>query len=95
MDNELQIMWNATHTSGYHGKWSRNQATFKLLSTHIFWSKSGSSADAKGPLSAPSTQALGVPMGQLNGLINCYKTEAYDGMLGSFLTDLQGLIKPN
>ena len=92
----MQIIRNTTHTSGYHGEWSRNQDTFKLPSTHIFWSKSGSSADAKGPPSAPITQASGVPMGLLNGLINDhYKTEADDGMLGSFLLDLQVLIKPN
>lgn len=84
--------WNKTHTSGYHGEWSRNQSTFKLPSTHVFWSKSGSPVE-KIPTLAPSASPTSMPMGQLSGLISRYKTETDDGAFASFLSDFEGLLK--
>ncbi len=92
MMNYKSCGWNETHTSGYHGKWSCNQSTFKLSSTHVFWSKSGSSAE-KIPIPAPSAPTSSVPMGQLSVLISCYKTEIDNGVFASFLLDFKELLK--
>jgi hypothetical protein len=86
--------WNDTHTSGFHGEWSRNQGSFQLPSTHVFWTKSGkpSSEKAPGPASGTATSA-GIPRGQLSGLISRYKTDTEDGAFASFLSEFEGLLK--
>ena len=87
--------WNDTHTSGYHGEWSRNQAAFQLPSTHCFWTKSGntpSTEKASAPASSTATSA-GIPKGQLSGLISRYKTDTEDGAFASFLSEFEGLLK--
>jgi hypothetical protein len=87
--------WNDTHTSGYHGEWSRNQGSFQLPSTHCFWTKSGntpSSEKAPAPASGTATSA-GIPKGQLSGLISRYKTDTEDGAFASFLSEFEGLLK--
>ncbi len=84
---------NNTHTSGYHGEWTRNQFAFKLPATHVFWSKLGSASSAeKGPPPTPSTATSGVSKGQLSGLIGWYKTETEDGMFASFLNEFEWLL---
>jgi hypothetical protein len=86
--------WNDTHTSGYHGEWSRNQSTFQLPGTHVFWSKSGTTPSAeKGPAPASSSTTPGVSKGQLSGLISRYKTKTDDGAFASFLLEFEGLLK--
>jgi hypothetical protein len=86
--------WNDTHMSGYHGEWSRNQSTFQLLGTHIFWSKSGTTPSVeKSPAPASSLNTPGVSKGQLSGLIGHYKTETDDGAFPSFLLEFEGLLK--
>ncbi len=86
--------WNDTHTYGYHGEWSRNQATFQLLSTHCFWIKSGNTPSMeKAPTPAPGTTISGLPKGQLSGLISRYKTDTEDGAFASFLLEFEGLLK--
>ncbi len=35
------MQWNETHTSRFHGEWDRNQSTFCIPATHVFWTKSG------------------------------------------------------
>jgi hypothetical protein len=48
--------WNETHTSWFHGEWNRNQSTFCILVTHVFWGKSGTTPSAeKGLAPAAST----------------------------------------
>jgi hypothetical protein len=86
--------WNDTHTSGFHGEWSRNQDTFKLPSTHGFWVKSGNKPSMeKAPASAYGTANSGLPKGQLSQLISCYKTDTEDGAFASFLLNFEGLLK--
>jgi hypothetical protein len=92
LDDELSCGWNETHTSGYHGEWSRNQSAFKLPSAHVFWIKSESSAE-KIPTPAPSVPTAGVPKGQLSGLISRYKTETNDVAFAAYFLDLKGLLK--
>jgi hypothetical protein len=86
--------WNSTHMSGYHGKWSRNQATFRLPATHLFWTKSGDSPlEAKTPPPAPAAASFAdVSQGQLNNLTNWHKTETEDGAFASFLNKFEGLL---
>jgi hypothetical protein len=86
--------WNDTHTSGYHGEWFRNQSTFQLPGTHIFWSKSGTTPSMKkGPAPPSSSNTPGVSKEQLSGLIGHYKTKADDGAFPSFLSEFEGLLK--
>jgi hypothetical protein len=87
--------WNNTHTSGYHGEWSRNQDSFQLPSTHCFWTKSGNTPSlekAPGPASGTATSS-GIQKGQLSGLISRYKTDTEDGAFASFLSEFEGLLK--
>ena len=87
--------WNDTHTSGYHGEWTRTQATFQLPATHCYWTKSGkvpSTEKAPAPAASGTTNA-GLPKGQLSGLISRYKTETDDGAFASFLSEFEGLLK--
>ena len=86
--------WNESHTSGFHGEWDRNQSTFRIPSTHTFWTKSGTTPSAeKGPTpAAAGTASSGVSRGQLSGLINRYKTESDDGAFTSFLSEFEGLL---
>jgi hypothetical protein len=86
--------WNESHTSGFHGEWDRNQSTFRIPSTHTFWTKSGTSPSAeKSPTpAAAGTASSGVSRGQLSGLINRYKTESDDGAFTSFLSEFEGLL---
>jgi hypothetical protein len=86
--------WNESQTSGFHGKWDRNQSTFRIPSTHTFWTKSGTSPSAeKGPTpDAAGTASFGVSRGQLSGLIKRYKTESDDGAFTSFLSEFEGLL---
>ncbi len=87
--------WNEAHTSQFHGEWNRNQSTFCIPATHVFWGKSGRTPSAeKGPSPAASTSTAssGVSRGQLSGLINQYKTEADDGAFASVLSEFEGLL---
>jgi hypothetical protein len=86
--------WNESHTSGFHGEWDRNQSTFRIPSTHTFWTKSGTTPSAeKGPTpAAAGTASSGVSRGQLSGLINRYKTESDNGAFTSFLSEFEGLL---
>jgi hypothetical protein len=85
--------WNESHTSGFHGEWNRNQSTFCIPVTHVFWTKSGDTPSAeKGPPPAAGTASSGVSRGQLSGLINWYKTESDDGAFTSFLTEFEGML---
>ncbi len=80
--------------SGYHGEWSRNQSTFQLPGTHVFWSKLGTTPSAeKGPAPASSSTTPGVSKGQLSGLLSRYKTKTDDGIFASFLLEFEGLLK--
>ena len=91
MMNFKSCGWNKTHTSGYHGKWTRIQSAFKLPTTHVFWSKLGSALSAeKGPPPAPSTATSDVSEGQLSWLISQYKTETEDGMFAFFQNEFLG-----
>ncbi len=85
--------WNSTHTTGYHGKWLRNQSTFQFPVTHVFWSKSGALPAASTP-APPATNVGGgaLSRGQLSSLINCHKTETEDGAFASFLSEFKGLL---
>ena len=86
--------WNETHTSGFHSEGNRNQSTFCIPLTHVFWTKSGTtpSAEKVPPRAAAGTASSGVSRGQLSGLINWYKTESDDGMFLSFLSEFEGLL---
>ena len=85
--------WNATHTSGYHGEWSRNQSSFQLPATHIFWNKSGATPAASTPAPPAATAGGRLPSrGQLSGLINRHRTETDDGAFSSFLSEFEGLL---
>ena len=85
--------WNETHKSRFHGEWNRNQSTFCIPETHVFWTKSGTTPSAvKGPTPATSSASSGVSKGQLSGLINRYKTESDDGVFTSFLSEFEGLL---
>ena len=85
--------WNETHTSRFHGEWDRNQSTFCIPATHVFWTKSGSTPSAaKGPTPAAGTASSGVSKGQLSGLINRYKTDSDDGAFTSFLSEFESLL---
>jgi hypothetical protein len=84
---------NETHMSWFHSKWNRNQSTFCIPATHIFWGKSGTTPSTeKGLAPAASTASSGVSRGQLSELINWYKTEAEDGVFASFLSEFKGLL---
>jgi hypothetical protein len=78
---------------GYHGEWSRNQSTFQLPATHVFWSKSGAPPAASMP-APPATNVGGgaLSRGQLSSLINRNKTETEDGAFVSFLSEFEGLL---
>ena len=66
--------WNESHTPKYHGEWNRNQSTFSIPATHVFWSKLGTTLSLeKGPTPAAGSASSGVSKGQLSGLINQYK----------------------
>ena len=85
--------WNETHTSRFHGEWDRNQSTFCIPATHVFWTKSGTTPSAvKGPTPAAGTASSGVSKGQLSGLINRYKTDSDDGAFTSFLSEFESLL---
>lgn len=85
--------WNDTHTSGYHGEWTRNQSTFQLPATHCYWTKSGNVPSTEKALTPAAVPAAGLPKGQLNGLISRFKTETDDGAFASFLSEFEGLLK--
>ncbi len=71
MMNYKSCKWNESHTSKYHGKWNRNQSTFSIPVTHVFWSKSGITPSAeKGPTPAAGSASSGASKKQLSGLIN-------------------------
>ena len=79
--------------SGFHSEWNRNQSTFCIPSTYVFWTKSGATPSAEVPTpDVAGTASSGVSRGQLSGLINRYKTESDDGMFSSFLSEFEGLL---
>jgi hypothetical protein len=79
--------------SCFHGEWDRNQSTFCIPATHVFWTKSGTTPSvAKGLTPAAGTASSGVSKGQLSGLINWYKTESDDGAFTSFLSEFESLL---
>ncbi len=85
--------WNETHTSWFHGEWNLNQSTFCIPATHVFWGKLRATPFVeKGPAPAAGTATSSVSRGQLNGLINRYKTEAEDGAFASFLSEFERLL---
>jgi hypothetical protein len=58
---------NETNTSQFHGKWNRNQSTFCIPATHVFWGKLGTTPSAeKVPAPAAGTASSGVSRGQLS-----------------------------
>ncbi len=51
--------WNEMHTSQFHGKWNRNQSTFCIPVTHVFWGKLRTTLSAeKGPAPAANTSTI-------------------------------------
>jgi hypothetical protein len=97
VNDELQVvrMGYGTHMSQFHGEWNRNQSTFYIPATHVFWGKLGTTPYMeKGPVLAGNTSiaSSGVSRGQLSELIDWYKTEDDDGAFASFLSEFEGLL---
>ncbi len=85
--------WNESHTSKYHDKWNRNQSTFSIPATHVFWSKFGTTPSAEtGPTPAAGSASSSVSKGQLSGLINWYKTETDNWAFSSFFSEFEELL---